>query len=132
MNYRRLFIDGASYFFTLALQNRQSDLLTKQVDVLRSSFRNTMESYPFTINGIVILPEHMHIMMTLPPHDANYSQRLGYIKSYFSRQIEMTEPINCSRKTKRERGIWQRRFWEHTIRDEHDYARHLNYPEKSS
>ncbi|MFI4918635.1 MAG: REP-associated tyrosine transposase [Legionellales bacterium] len=127
MNYRRLFIAGASYFFTLALQNRQSDLLTNKIDELRSSFRNTMKSYPFTINGIVILPEHMHIMMTLPPHDANYAQRLGYIKSNFSRQLEMSEPINHSRKTKRERGIWQRRFWEHAIRDEHDYARHLDY-----
>ena len=66
-------------------------------------------------------------MMTLPPDDANYSQRLGFIKSCFSRQIESFEPVSVSRKNKREPGIWQRRFWEHVIRDELDYSRHLDY-----
>ena len=65
--------------------------------------------------------------MTLPPNDANYSQRLGFIKSCFSRQIEPLELVSVSRKTKRERGIWQRRFWEPVIRDELDYSRHLDY-----
>jgi len=74
-----------------------------------------------------VLPDHFHLMITLPPNDANYSQRLGFIKSCFSRQIESSEPINLSRKNKRERGIWQRRFWEHVIRDELDYSRHLDY-----
>ena len=75
----------------------------------------------------MVLPDHFHLMMTLPPDDANYSQRLGFIKSFFSRQMESLESVSVSRKNKRERGIWQRRFWEHVIRDELDYSRHLDY-----
>jgi putative transposase len=127
MHYRRIVIEGACYFFTLTLENRKSNLLTRKIIELRASFRIAMECYPFVINGIVILPDHMHIMMTLPPHDSNYSQRLGFIKSNFSRQIKMFEPISHSKTVKRERGIWQRRFWEHTIRDAKDYDRHLDY-----
>jgi putative transposase len=127
MNYRRVFAPGASYFFTLTLQDRGSDLLIRNIKELRIAFQQVMKSQPFTIDGIVVLPEHMHITMTLPPGDENYSQRISFIKSAFSRQLEPTEFINSSRQAKRERGIWQRRFWEHLIRDEQDYERHLDY-----
>ena len=127
MNYRRVFVPGASYFFTLTLQDRRSDLLICKIKELRIAFQRVMKTSPFTIDGIVVLPEHMHMTMTLPPDDTNYSQRISFIKSAFSRQIEPMECINSSRRTKRERGIWQRRFWEHLIRDEQDYEKHLNY-----
>ena len=127
MNYRRVFIPGASYFFTLTLQDRRSNLLICKIKELRIAFQRVMKTCPFTIDGIVVLPEHMHMTMTLPPDDTNYSQRISFIKSAFSRQLEPLEFINSSRQSKRERGIWQRRFWEHLIRDEQDYERHLDY-----
>ena len=127
MNYRRVFAPGASYFFTLTLQDRRSDLLIRKIKELRMAFQRVMKAYPFVIDGIVMMPEHMHICMTLPSDDINYSQRISFIKGAFSRQIEPIEFMNSSRKTKRERGIWQRRFWEHLIRDEQDYERHLDY-----
>ena len=127
MHYRRVFVPGASYFFTLTLQDRRSDLLICKIKELRIAFQQVMKARPFTIDGIVVLPEHMHMTMTLPHGDTNYSQRISFIKSAFSRQIEPMECINSSRRTKRERGIWQRRFWEHLIRDEQDYEKHLDY-----
>jgi putative transposase len=127
MNYRRVFIPGASYFFTLTLQNRQSDLLICKIKELRVAFQRVMKTYPFTIDGIVVLPEHIHMTITLPPGDTNYSQRISFIKSTFSRQIEPTEFVNSSRQAKGERGIWQCRFWEHLIRDLQDYEKHLDY-----
>ena len=127
MQYRRLIIPGTSYFFTVVLQDRRSDLLIRKINELRQAFKQVIERYPFIIDGIVVLPDHFHLMMTLPPDDANYSQRLGFIKSFFSRQIESLESVSVSRKNKQERGIWQRRFWEHVIRDELDYSRHLDY-----
>ena len=127
MQYRRLIIPGTSYFFTVVLQDRRSDLLIRKTNELRQAVKQVIERYPFIIDGIVVLPDHLHIMMTLPAHDANYSQRLGFIKSSFSRQIESLEPISASRQNKRERGIWQRRFWENAIRDELDYSRHMDY-----
>ncbi|TAL65365.1 MAG: transposase, partial [Legionella sp.] len=83
--------------------------------------------HPFDIDGIVILHDHFHMLITLPENDGNYSLRLRLIKGYFSREIYNHEYINFIRKKKNERGIWQRRFWEHAIRDENDYERHLNY-----
>ena len=127
MQYRRIITPGASYFFTVVLQDRRSDLLIRKIKELRQAIKQVIERYPFIIDGIVVLPEHLHLMMTLPPDDAHYSQLLSFIKSSFSRHIELSEPISASRQSKRERGIWQRRFWEHVIRDELDYSRHLDY-----
>ncbi|MEI6094913.1 MAG: transposase [Gammaproteobacteria bacterium] len=91
------------------------------------AFQQVMKTHPFIIDGIVVLPEHIHMVLTLPLDDTNYSQRISCIKGTFSRQLEPTELIHSSKQTKRERGIWQRRFWEHLIRDEQDYKRHLDY-----
>ena len=84
MQYRRLIIPGTSYFFKVVLQDRRSDLLIQKINELRQAFKQVIERYPFIIDGIVVLPDHFHLMMTLPPDDANYSQRLGFIKSCFS------------------------------------------------
>ena len=127
MQYRRAVLAGASYFFTVALQDRKSNLLIKKINEFRIALRQVIERYPFVIDGVVVLPDHFHMIMTLPRNDGNYSQRISFIKSSFSRQIESIEPINISRQKKRERGIWQRRFWEHLIRDELDYTRHMEY-----
>ena len=127
MKYSRTLISGATYFFTVNLDNRKNTLLVDHIDKLKLSFKKVKENHPFDIEGIVILPDHLHMLMTLPPNDSNYSQRWGLIKSGFSYQLPLNEELSLSRQSKRERGIWQRRFWEHLIRNELDYERHLNY-----
>ena len=127
MRYRRVIIQGSTYFFTVNLLNRTSNLLVDQIDKLSVSFHQIRDKYPFKVEGIVILPDHFHMLMTLPENDSNYSLRLRLIKGSFSQQIEPNEHVNSVRKRKNERGIWQRRFWEHLIRDEKDYEHHLNY-----
>jgi putative transposase len=127
MYYRRIFIPNTTYFFTENLAERKRKLLIEQVDLLRSAFKIVKARHPFTIDAIIILPNHLHMIMTLPEGDSNYSQRLNLIKGSFSRSIDNSENISDSRKKKRERGIWQRRFWEHIIRDERDYENHINY-----
>ncbi|MHB1221983.1 MAG: REP-associated tyrosine transposase [Gammaproteobacteria bacterium] len=127
MEYRRLIQPGASYFFTVNLANRQSNLLIEKIDQLKLAFNEVRSRHPFKLNAIVILPEHIHAVMTLPKNDSNYSLRWSLIKGSFSRKIESIEKVSLSRKKKRERGIWQRRFWEHLIRDDNDYEKHVNY-----
>ncbi|ANN96418.1 TPA: transposase [Legionella pneumophila] len=127
MRYRRAIIPGATYFFTVNLQNRKSQLLIEYIDVLRSAFRNAMCHYPFAIDAIVILPDHLHMIMTLPENDANFSLRWNLIKGIFSRQLPIKESISPIQKNRRERGIWQKRFWEHLIRDDLDFEHHVNY-----
>ncbi len=84
-------------------------------------------AHPFVIDAIVIMPDHLHTVWTLPEGDSDYPTRWGLIKGGFSRALPATERLSKSRKQKGERGIWQRRFWEHVIRDENDYQRHVDY-----
>jgi len=126
-NYRRNFLDGGSYFFTVNLAERRSRLLTDQVGLLRAAFRYTRARHPFSVEAIVVLPDHLHAIWMLPSGDADYALRWRLIKTYFSRNLAMGERRSKSRTTKGERGIWQRRYWEHTLRDERDYARHVDY-----
>lgn len=102
-------------------------MLIDQIDKLRHSFQRVLGLYPFEIDGIVILPDHIHMIMTLPPHDSNYSLRIRLIKATFSKKIVINDTISPARNKKGERGIWQRRFWEHLIRDQKGYEHHLNY-----
>jgi len=125
--YRRNFVPGGCFFFTVNLADRRSKLLTEHVDVLRSAFRETRERHPFTIDALVILPDHLHAVSTMPEDNRNFATRWRLIKSTFSRSFGAGEAISASRAAKRERGIWQRRYWEHTIRDEDDFARHIDY-----
>jgi len=126
-NYRRARVPGASYFFTVNLADRTSRLLVEQVERLREAFRETRRELPFRIEAIVVLPDHLHCIWTLPPGDADFSVRWRHIKMRFSRGIARGESISPSRAAKGERGIWQRRFWEHLIRDDADYEAHVNY-----
>ncbi len=127
MHYRRRMEPGQRYFFTVNLADRSSGLLTERIDVLRSSIAQVKRRHPFEIIAWVVMPEHMHALWALPADDCNYSLRWSLIKSTFSRQIEKTEPIGTSRMSRRERGIWQRRFWEHRIRDDRDLRTHIDY-----
>ena len=127
MRYRRAVIPGATYFFTVNLQDRKSNLLTDKIDKLRFAFQKSISHYPFTIDAIVILPDHLRMVMSLPEEDGRYSLRWNLIKGIFSKQIQPTELITTARKNKRERGIWQKRFWGHFIRDETDRQHHTNY-----
>jgi REP-associated tyrosine transposase len=127
MMYRRAKSAGGTFFFTVNLANRSSRLLTDHIDVLRKSVCSVRESHPMDIVAMVVLPDHLHAVWTMPPQDSDYSLRWSLIKAGFSRNIVVREPVSGSRRHKRERGIWQRRFWEHQIRDESDFARHVDY-----
>jgi putative transposase len=126
-SYRRAKISGAAYFFTVNLAERQRATLVEHIDLLRRSFREEKKIHPFQINALVILPDHLHAALTLPDGDADYSGRWRRIKAAFSAALPPIEQRSASRRSKGERGIWQRRFWEHLVRDEQDYARHMDY-----
>jgi putative transposase len=126
-DYRRNFIAGGSFFFTVNLANRRLRLLTEHIDALRAAFRQTQRHHPFTIDAIVVLPDHLHAVWTLPEGDADFATRWRLIKATFSRNLATGERISGSRAAKGERGIWQRRYWEHTIRSENDFERHVDY-----
>jgi putative transposase len=125
--YRRLKVDGGTYFFTLALADRQGTLLTDHIAVLRAAFRYVQARYPFSTEAVVILPEHLHALWRLPHGDADFALRWRLIKNVFSRELPSVESRSLSRVAKRERGVWQRRYWEHFIRDDADFARHVDY-----
>ena len=127
MEYRRVRVAGGCYFFTVALADRKSDLLVKRVDLLREAIKIVKVKHPFEINAMVVLPEHLHALWTLPEGDDNFSIRWMLIKRYFSMSLPKTENIRATRMHKRERGIWQRLFWEHCIRDERHFLNHMEY-----
>ncbi|OAF18176.1 REP-associated tyrosine transposase [Bradyrhizobium neotropicale] len=126
-SYRRNFVPGGSLFFTVNLADRRQSLLTANIDLLRAAFREIRHRHPFTIDAIVVLPDHLHTVWTMPGSDADFATRWRQIKSAFSRNLSSDESISASRAARAERGIWQRRYWEHTIRDEEDFARHVDY-----
>jgi putative transposase len=124
--YRRNFIAGGTYFFTTTLADRKCDWLVKHVDLLRAAFRDARRERPFAIEAVVVLPDHLHCIWTLPPGDADYSHRWRLIKSHFSRALSVrAAPVR--KNAKGEYNVWQRRFWEHTVRDERDFQAHVDY-----
>jgi putative transposase len=126
VQYRRNRIAGGSYFFTVTLRDRHARLLTAHIDALRESFRTVRARHPFTLDAVVVLPEHLHAVCTLPAADADYSGRLRRIKAMFTRAL-VTRGVPLHRDSRGEYALWQRRFWEHTIRDEDDLRRHVDY-----
>jgi putative transposase len=126
-DYRRNRVPGGTYFFTVNLLERSSGLLITHIDALREAVRKVRAQRPFHIDAWVVLPDHMHAVWTLPPSDNDYSARWKAIKIAFAKTLPKTEYLSPARSAKGERGIWQRRFWEHTIRDERDYAAHVDY-----
>ncbi|WP_460841633.1 REP-associated tyrosine transposase [Noviherbaspirillum agri] len=127
MQYRRSNTPGATYFFTVNLADRTSGLLTEHIESLRDAVRKTRQSHPFDIIAMVVLPDHLHAIWRLPEGDADFQLRWSLIKVAFSRAIPKNEVIRRSREIKRERGVWQRRYWEHQIRDDDDLEMHVAY-----
>jgi len=126
VHYRRNLLPGGTYFFTVTLADRQSHALTENIEHLRASFRRVMIAQPCDIVAIVVLPEHLHTIWTLPPDDADYAGRWRAIKPGFTRNL-IRAGANLACNAKGESDLWQRRFWEHTIRDNNDLARHVDY-----
>ncbi len=126
-NYLRYRIAGGCYFFTVNLLERQNTLLVDHIDLLRESVQLCKQNRPFHIDAWVVLPEHMHCIWTLPEGDMDFSNRWKIIKTHFSKALPKEERRSKLRIKRGERGIWQRRFWEHAIRDEQDYANHMDY-----
>ncbi|BAP55400.1 hypothetical protein THII_1103 [Thioploca ingrica] len=122
MQYRRAYQPGGRYFFTVVTHRRQK-LLTPPENIikLRQAFRHVMNTHPFTIDAIVILADHLHCLWQLPGNDADFSTRWMLIKRHFS--IQFHTPTQA----RREKAIWQLRFWEHLIRDEEDWQKHMDY-----
>ena len=130
MKYRRAQKEGGTYFFTVVTDKRRPFLCeSENIPLLRTSFAEIKSKHPFVIDAIVILPDHIHCLWTLPLEDSDYSMRWRQIKSAFSRRCssqykgEMTQ----SQIKKKEQAIWQRRFWEHEIQNELDYKKHVEY-----
>jgi putative transposase len=121
-DYRRAFVPGGCYFFTLVTHARQRLLEdTENVDRLREGFRRTMTKHPFRIDAIVILPAHLHTIWRLPENDADFSLRWRLIKHY------LASGVSAGTNHRGEKRVWQRRFWEHLLRDQEDWRRHVDY-----
>lgn len=125
--YRRLLIPGATYFFTVRLETRGSTLLTDHIESLRYAYARSSREYPVTCHAMVVLPDHLHAVWTEPEGGVWYSERWRRIKALFSHAIPQGESPRPSLLAKREKGIWQRRFYEHAIRDEADFRRALDH-----
>ena len=126
-NYRRVWQAGGTYFFTVNILQRKQDLLVRHIDALRDAVRRVKRKHPFEIIAWVVLPDHMHCIWALPAGDANFALRWRLIKLIFSKSLPKTERLSVSRNKNGERGIWQRRFWEHLLRDERDLEYHIHY-----
>jgi putative transposase len=129
--YRRIFRPGGTYFLTLVTENRAPLFVDAQNRMLlHSALAECGARRPFTIEAIVLLPNHLHLLCTLPQNDLDYSGRVAAVKAYFTRSYLTfggKEQRSPSRITHRRRGVWQRKFWEHTIKDQNDFNRHMDY-----
>ncbi len=126
-NYRRIHIPGATWFFTINLLERRTTLLTDNAVALRHAIYWTKRRHPFRIDALVVLPDHMHALFTLPPDDTDYAIRIRLMKWRFCKGLPRSEWRSAVRERRRERAIWQRRFWEHHIRSQRDFNAHLDY-----
>ena len=126
VQYRRNRVAGGTYFFTVTLWERKSATLIDRIDDLRKAFRGVLKERPFRIDAMVVLPDHLHVVWTLPPGDADYAGRWRMIKSRFTHAVAKAG-IDLSHNAKGEFNLWQRRYWEHTVRDEKDFERHIDY-----
>ena len=126
VRYRRNVVPGGTFFFTVTLADRRSSVLVDHVGLLRTAFRNTRNRKSFSVDAIVVLPDHLHAILTLPAGDSDFSGRWKAIKAAFTRSIIVTG-ATIPRDDRGEYLLWQRRFWEHTIRDDQDFERCANY-----
>jgi putative transposase len=126
--YIRANAPGATYFFTLAFQERGTHWLTTHADVLRDCVCRVKARHPFRSDAMVVLPDHLHALWTLPPDDANFAMRWMLIKQGFTKRLGEFGAVDAGRRGRKgERVVWQRRYWEHQIRDDLDLERHVEY-----
>lgn len=125
MNYRRYYQPGGRYFITVVTENRRP-ILIENIDRLRDAFRLCWSRYPFEVGAMVILPEHLHVLWKLPEGDSDFSKRWMVLKRKFSSGLPSVA-VSLSKMKKREKGIWQRRFWEHCVRGDEDWRRIIYY-----
>ena len=129
MEYRRSFLPGGTFFFTVVAGDRKP-LFSEPTNIttLRSAFREIQVQRPFTLEAAVVLPDHLHCIWTLPPGDADFSTRWRLINTWFTKHCDwaLSAEDGKARTSRGERGLWQHRYWEHMLRDETDYRRHLN------
>jgi len=131
-NYRRAQVNGGTFFFTVVTHQRRPILTDpKSRTALRVAIEETRAQHPFQIDAWVQLPDHLHAIWTLPDGDADYPKRWGLIKARFTKQVKQNyhDPLRMSdsKQSKRESTVWQRRYWEHQIRDDVDFQRHVDY-----
>jgi putative transposase len=131
-DYRRYFVAGGTFFFTIVTYQRRPIFFDdKNVDLLRTVVADVRRELPFEINAAVVLPDHLHFIWSLPPGDANFSKRIGRMKASFTKLLRgsnaLPATLSDSRRKHRESDVWQRRFWEHTVRDEDEFARLFDY-----
>jgi putative transposase len=127
-NYRRAWHPGGTYFFTVnLLQRHGNDLLTRQIALLGNVVRSVRARHPFHIHGWVVLPDHLHCVIELPSNDTDFATRWRLIKMNFSKSMPKGERLSRVRVARGERGIWQRRYWEHLIRNDADMQAHMDY-----
>jgi putative transposase len=122
-----VFVPGGSWFFTVNLLDRRSHLLVDQIELLRHSIFRVKRRLPFRIEAMVVLPDHLHTVWTLPPDNSDFPTRWRLIKTHFAKRIAKAEALDAVRRRRGERAIWQRRYWEHYIRDDDDLNRHIAY-----
>lgn len=130
--YRRVYLPGGTFFLTIVTYNRNPLFANPEnIARLRNAVATTRAEMPFEITAAVVLPDHLHFLWTLPPTDSNYSQRIGRLKVLFTQSLRgkqaLPQNVSISRRKRRESDVWQRRFWEHTIRDQADWSNHLDY-----
>lgn len=123
VRYRRNFVPGGTFFFTVVLADRRSALLTDRIDALGVAFRRCRSAHPFTTLAIAVMPEHLHCVWTLPDGDPDYALRWNLIKRAFTRRQYHQGPKPAGTRME----VWQPRYWEHTIADEDDLQRHVDY-----
>ena len=126
VQYRRSQVAGGTFFFTVNLHDRRRALLVEHADALRDIVRDVRTELPFTIDAMVVLPDHWHAVWTLPPDDARYASRIRLIKARFTKYLLRTG-LKITKDERGEYQLWQKRFWEHTIRDDRDFEIHVNY-----
>ena len=127
-DYRRAWHPGGTWFFTVnLLQRRDNDLLTREIELLRAVVSDVRHRHPFRIHAWVVLPDHLHCVIELPAGDSDFALRWQLIRMGFSKGIPNTERRSAVRLRRGERGIWQRRYWEHLIRDARDFQAHVDY-----
>lgn len=130
MRYRRAFTPGGAFFFTVVTERRRPILATADaVGVLREAMRAVRAKRPFTIDAMVVLPDHLHCIWTLPSGDADFATRWRLIKTWFTKHVDpaLRGAVDAARSRRCEQAVWQHRYWEHQLRNEVDFTRHVEY-----